>query len=120
MIEQAAIDAFNSRITVNLNNLKTMTASQLDQVKAHGSQAEALLKNREFAMFVHQFKFEVLDTITSVTGHTPDDNSKRVALSNQLSGIDSFVASLQRAVYLKNRAVNLHQEGPVGDPAPNY
>lgn len=112
MLTQDAVDAFNSRLTVNLNTIKDMTASQLDRVKAHGSAAEALLKNKDFAMFVHQWKFEVVDQLTAIVTHTQDDNAKRIALNNQLAGMDSFVASLQRAVYMKNRAVT-QQQGPV-------
>ena len=111
MLTQDTIDAFNTRLTVNLNNIKSMTASELDRVKAHGSTAEALLKNRDLALFVHQWKFEVLDQLTAVSGHTADDNARRIALSNQLAGIESFVASLQRALYMKNRVVTL-QAGP--------
>ena len=110
MLTQDAIDAFNSRLTVNLNNIKSMTASELDRVKAHGSSAEALLKNKDFALFVHQWKFEQLDQLTAITGHTQDDNARRIALTNNLAGMDSFVASLQRAVYMKNKAVTLQQE----------
>lgn len=106
MLTQETIDAFNTRLTVNMNTIKTMKPSQLDQVKAQGSNAEALLKNRDLALFIHQFKFELTDALISITGHTEEDNSKRVALSNQLSGIDGFVASLQRAVYMKNKVVN--------------
>lgn len=112
MLSQEAIDAFNSRLTVNLNTIKDMTASQLDRVKAHGSAAEALLKNKDFAMFVHQWKFEVVDQMTAISTHTADDNARRIALNNQLAGIDSFVATLQRAVYMKNRAVS-QQQSPV-------
>lgn len=110
MLKSETIEAFNTRLTVNLNNIKTMTPSELDRVKTHGSSAEALLKNRDMALFVHQWKFEVLDQITAISGHSPDDNAKRIALNNQLAGIDSFVASLQRAVYMKNKAVTLQQE----------
>jgi hypothetical protein len=110
MLTPEAIEAFNSRLTVNLNTIKDMPVSQLDRVKAHGSTAEALLKNRDFALFVHQYKFEVLDSLSAIQTHTPDDNARRVALSNQLAGVDSFVASLQRAVYMKNRVVTLQQE----------
>jgi hypothetical protein len=39
-------------------------------------------------------------------GHTPIDDAERIALSNQLVGIDSFVSSLKRAAYLKNRIVS--------------
>ena len=110
MITPDTIEAFNTRLTVNLNNIKKMTASELDRVKSQGSNAEALLKNKDLALFVHQWKFEVLDQLTAVTGHTPDDNAKRIALSNQLAGIESFVASLQRALYMKNRVVTLQTE----------
>ena len=112
MLTPETIEAFNARLTVNLNTIKDMTASQLDRVKSHGSAAEALLKNKDLALFVHQWKFEVIDQLTAITGHSVDDNAKRIALNNQLAGIDSFVATLQRAVYMKNRAVT-QQQGPV-------
>ena len=65
MMTPETIDAFNSRLTVNLNTIKDMTASQLDRVKSHGSAAEALLKNKDLALFVHQWKFEVIDQLTA-------------------------------------------------------
>ena len=115
MLTQDTIDAFNTRLTVNLNTIKTMKPSQLDQVKASGSNAEALLKNRDLALFIHQYKFEITDALSAITGHKEEDNNQRVALSNQLAGIDGFVASLQRALYMKNRVVTLQTE-----PAPNF
>lgn len=105
MINEEAVNAFNNRLTANLNTIKTMTPSQLDRVKTIGTSAENLLKNKEFAQFIHSFKFEICDTLVEIKGHTAEDDANRVALSNQLSGIDSFIASLQRAVYLKNRVV---------------
>lgn len=110
MLTAETIDAFNTRLTVNLNTIKQMKPSQLDQVKSQGSTAEALLKNRDLALFIHQYKFEITDALTAITGHTQEDNSRRVALSNQLSGLDGFVASLQRAMYMKNRVVTLQSE----------
>jgi hypothetical protein len=115
VIEQDAIESFNTRLTANLNNLQRLTPSQRDAVKNHGSRAEALLKNPDLAMFIHQFKFEVTDALGGINGHTSDDNSRRVALGNHLAGIDSFVASLQRAVYMKNRVVS-EQDGPASPP----
>ena len=115
MLTAETIDAFNTRLTVNLNTIKTMKASELDRVKSQGSNAEALLKNRDLAMFIHQHKFEIADALTAITGHSEQDNNQRVALSNQLSGIDGFVASLQRAMYMKNKVVNLQQ-----DPTSNF
>lgn len=105
MLTQDTIEAYNTRLTVDLNSIKKMTAGELDRVKAHGSQAEALLKNKELALFIHQFKFEVTDSLGEVNGHSPDDNARRVALANQLTGIDSFITTLKRAVYIKNRIV---------------
>jgi len=106
MIENDVVEAFNKRMTVDLNNIKSMTPAQLDRVKDMGSQAENLLKNKEFAYFVHTFKFERLDVLTDIAGHSEEDNSLRVALSNQLTGVDEFVKSLKRAVYFKNRVVS--------------
>jgi hypothetical protein len=56
--------------------------------------------------------------MASITGHTPDDNARRVALTNQLAGMESFVATLKRAVYLKNRVVT-QQNGSV-EPTQNF
>ena len=110
MITTDAIDAFNSRLTINLNSIKTMKPSQLDQVKSLGSNAEALLKNKDLALFVHQFKFELADALTAITGHTAEDNNRRVAYSNQLAGIEGFIQSLHRAVYMKNKVVTQQTE----------
>ena len=110
MITKEAVEAFNSRLTVNLNNIKTMKPSELDQVKHLGSQAEALLKNKDLAFFIHQFKFERIDVLTDLTSHTSEDNTTRIAVANQLSGIDEFIKSLKRAVYIKNRVVSLQEE----------
>jgi len=115
MIDNAAIDAYNSRITATIGSLDRLTASQQDAVKAHGSRADALLKNHDLVQFIHQFRFEVTDVLASISGHDPDSNARRVALSNQLSGMDAFVASLQRAVYMKNRVVS-QQDGPRSAP----
>ena len=105
MLTNDTIEAFNTRLTVNLNTIKTMKPSQLDQVKANGSNAEALLTNRDLALFIHQYKFELTDALSAIAGHAEADNNQRVALSNQIAGIDGFVATLQRAVYMKNRVV---------------
>ena len=110
MITTDAIEAFNSKLTVNLNTIKTMKPGQLDQVKAQGSNAEALLKNKDLALFVHQFKFELADALTSITVHTEEDNNRRVAFSNQLAGIEGFIQSLHRAVYMKNKVVTQQAE----------
>jgi len=117
MIDPQTIEAFNSRLTVDLNTIKKMTPAQLDAVKHYGSQAEALLKNRDLALFIHHFKFEVADSLSGISAHTPEDNARRVALSNELRGIDQFIATLQRAVYMKNKAVTQAPTGVVAEPA---
>lgn len=106
MIDNTVIESFNNRLTVDLNNIKKMTPAQLDRVKSVGSQADALLKNRDFAQFIHQFKFEKLDALCEVTGFTPEDNETRIAISHQITGIDDFIKSLKRASYFKDRIVD--------------
>lgn len=109
MIDQTTIDAFNTRQTVDLNSIKTMKPEQHDKVKHWGSQAEVLLQNRELALFVHQFKFELCDVLAEIKTHSAEDNALRISVSNQIAGIDNFIASLKRAVYFKNRVVQLQQ-----------
>ena len=106
MISREATEAFNTRMVLNPNSIKKMTPAQRDAVIAWGSNAEALLKNKDLAHFIHEFKFDMCDQLTNVLGHAPDDNTRRIAISNQLAGIDQFVSMLQRAIYYKNQAVN--------------
>jgi len=106
MINEDTIDFFNSRLTVDVSQLSKLSVSNRDRVQHYGSQAEALLKNRDFAMFVHHFKFDAADALAAIRGHQPEDNAQRIGLSNELAGIDSFVNCLKRAVYLKTRIGN--------------
>lgn len=106
MIDNNTVDFYNSRLTVDLSQPSKLTTSQKDQVRHYGSLAEALLKNKDLAMFVHHFKFSLADELASIRSHQPDDDARRIALSNELVGIDNFVNSLKRAVYLKNRIGN--------------
>ena len=71
-----------------------------------GTQAENLLLNKDLGLFIHHFKFSIIDQITSISGYSEDDNQKRIALSNELAGIDNFVNSLKKAVYLKKKIGN--------------
>jgi len=109
MIEKDTIDFYNSRLTVDISQPSKLTTSQKDQIRHYGSIAEALLKNKDLAMFVHHFKFSLADELATIRSHGPDDNARRIALSNELAGIDNFVNSLKRAVYLKNRIGNTNQ-----------
>lgn len=104
MINENSIEFFNNRLTYDYS--KELSPIQKDKIRSYGSQAENLLKNKDFAMFVHHFKFEVSDQISSIRGHSIDDNAQRIALSNELTGIDNFVNSLKRAVYYKNKVGN--------------
>lgn len=106
MIDENTIEFYNNRLTVNISNLNKLTPVQQDRVRHYGSQAEQLLKNKDLAMFIHHYKFEVLDTLTGIRGHTPDENTQRVAMCNELAGIDSFITTLKKAVYLKSKLGN--------------
>lgn len=114
MIDQEVVDAYNRRLTVDLSNIKDLTAGQRDAVKNYGSMAEALIKNRDLAMFIHHYRFEVNDALVNITQHTAEANAERIALANQLAGVDAFVNSLKRAVYKKNRLVTAEQTQNTG------
>ena len=109
MISTEATEAYNSRLTVDLSKISELTAAQRDQVKSYGSQAEALIKNRDLAMFIHHYKFLLADTLSEMGGHTAEANAERVAMGNSLAGITGFVNSLKRAVYYKNKVIAWEQ-----------
>ena len=106
MINENSIEYYNERLTFDYTKTKDLTASQKDKIRTYGTQAENLLKNRDLAMFIHQFKFEVTDQLAGIRGHSPDDNQHRIALANELTGIDNFINTLKRAVYYKNKIGN--------------
>lgn len=109
MIDENTTEFYNNRLTVDMTNINKLTPAQQDRVRHYGSQAEALLKNRDLAMFIHHWKFSITDELTSLRGHSPEDNVQRVAICNELAGMDSFVTSLKRAVYLKGKLGNTNE-----------
>ena len=56
---------------------------------------------------MHEYKFELCDSLVDITGHGEEANAKRIAISNQLAGLDGFVVLLKRAVHYKNQVVSL-------------
>jgi len=112
MISEEAVDAYNKRLTIDTSNPKKLTPSQRDAVKSYGSLAESMLKNRDLAMFIHHFKFEVNDAMANIRTHSEEANAERIALANQLTGIDSFVNTLKSAVYKKNVLVRSESTDP--------
>ena len=114
MISEEAIEAYNTRLTVDVTSVDKLTPSQRDAVKSYGSQAEALLKNRDLGQFIHHYKFSVSDALSDLTNHTTGANAERVAIANQLAGVTGFVNSLKRAIYYKNKVLAWEQN-PVQD-----
>lgn len=107
MISEDAVEAYNKRLTIDTSNPKKLTPGQRDAIKTYGNLAETLLTNRDLAMFIHHFKFEVNDVMTNIRTHTDEANAERIALANQLSGIDNFVNTLKSAVYKKNMMLKI-------------
>jgi hypothetical protein len=107
IIDEDLTQAFNAKPRVDINNIKKMSPGQLDSVKTYGSAAENLLRNKDFSLFVHHFKFDLANELANIVGHTPEDNAKRISIAHNLTGIDKFVTSLKSAVYFKDRAVSI-------------
>jgi len=110
LINDELTQAFNQKPRVDINSIKKMTPGQLDGVKVYGSGAENLLKNKDFALFVHHYKFDLANELANIKGFSQEDNERRISIAHNLSGIDKFVDSLHRAVYFKNQAVS--QQAP--------
>ena len=106
MINENSIEFYNTRLTLDYAKIKDLNPSQKDRIRNYGSQAGNLMKNKDLAMFIHHQKFDIADQLAGIRGHTPEDNALRIALSNELAGIDNFVNSLKRAVYLKTKVGN--------------
>lgn len=115
MIAEETIEAYNSRLTIDITKLSQLTPSQRDQIKSYGSQAESLLKNRDLALFIHHYKFALSDQLSEIGPHTAEANAERVAIANSLTGITGFVNSLKRAIYYKNKVVAWEQAPRTGD-----
>lgn len=111
MIDQEVVESFNTRLTIDASNIRKLTPSQRDTIKHYGSQAEALLKNRDLAMFIHHYKFELADSLVEITGHSEVDDKTRIAVANYLAGVDGFVTNLKRAVYQKNK-ITAYEQAP--------
>ena len=109
MINDDMFEAFNNRL-VNITELSKLSVTQADKVKQLGSSAENLLKNRDFVLFVRQFQLETMDSLNDTTGHSDEDNSKRIALSNHFNAMDGFINLLKRQVALKNRVVSIQEQ----------
>jgi hypothetical protein len=107
IINDELTQAFNAKPKLDINTIKKMSPGQLDNIKAYGSAAENLLKNKDFALFVHHFKFDMAAELTAIKGHNEENNGQRVSIAHNIAGIEKFIDSLQRAVYFKNQAVSL-------------
>lgn len=106
IIDDELTQAYNQKPRLDINSIKTMTPGQLDQIKSYGSAAENLLTNKDFALFVHHFKFDLASDLSGITGFTEEMNQRRISIAHNLGGIDKFVDSLKRAVYFRNRVVS--------------
>ena len=107
MINENSIDFFNSRLTFDYTKVKDLSPAQRDRIRNYGTQAENLLKNRELAMFIHHHKFEITDAISQIRGNSEEDNGMRIMLAHELTGMDNFIHTLKKAVYLKNKIGNV-------------
>tara|TARA_R110000868_G_scaffold59280_1_gene181984 strand:- start:338 stop:703 length:366 start_codon:yes stop_codon:yes gene_type:complete len=107
MISKETFDAYNAKMTVNPNNIKKMSPAQRDAVIVWGTQAENLLRHRDLAQFMHEYKFELCDQLVDIVGHTAEADARRIAVSNQIAGLDGFVVLLKRAMHYKNQAVSI-------------
>jgi len=110
IINEELTQAFNQKPKLDINSIKKMSPGQLDGVKVYGSAAENLLRNKDFALFIHHYKFDLAAELSAISGFSDADNQKRISIAHNLGGIDKFIDSLKRAVYFKNLAVS--QQAP--------
>ena len=74
IVNEELTAAFNQKPKLDINKIKKMTPGQLDAVKVYGSSAENLLTNKDFALFVHHFKFDLAEELSGINGHSATIN----------------------------------------------
>jgi len=116
IINEELTAAFNAKPKLDINKIKKMTPGQLDQIKAYGSGAENLLANKDFALFVHHYKFELMEQMAAINGYSAEADAHRIAAVHNMGGINNFIASLQKASWYKNKVV-VSQQPKEEDPA---
>lgn len=106
MIQEDVIQAFNARL-VDMNKLEKFGPHQRERVKIAGERAGLLLSNPDFAQFVYQYKFELLDELDSIKQYDDVSNNRRTAITHQVAGIQGFVDMLHRVVYYGKKTGNI-------------
>jgi hypothetical protein len=89
-----------------MNNIETMTVEERDVLVERGNQAEQLIKNVALQSFINRYKYECCEELASMTGYTPEHDTKRIAIANKLAGLEDFTQSLRGAVRMKDLVVN--------------
>tara|TARA_R110000772_G_scaffold268708_1_gene397803 strand:- start:516 stop:827 length:312 start_codon:yes stop_codon:yes gene_type:complete len=89
-----------------VNGLKGATAGELDDAETLIRYAESLLGDPQFKKFVRSVNNSIINEVMNIKGHTQDDNNRRVALNNQLTGINKVVEKLQDTVKVREKLVN--------------
>lgn len=110
MLTDLQIMAHNSRVSsINLNK---MSVDEQTRAVQHGGTAERLLADQDLAKFIMSVKLDIMDELGGLSLHTEDGNNKRIALANQISGLDRLADSLKSAVVTKNRILDI-QKGSI-------
>lgn len=84
----------------------TFTPEEITKIVERGNEGERLLKDTVLMNFIQQYRYECCEELSTMSGHSTDHNSKRIAIANKLAGIEEFVATLRGAVSKKNNVVN--------------
>lgn len=119
MIDDTARHSYNTRLTTVIRDVRALPVAAADRVVTHGTRAENLMANADFAQFMHETKFDVMDELAGLAGHTDTDNARRLALGHELRGLDRMISVLQRAQSMKQRVVNSRNTQGVSSPTVN-
>jgi len=96
--------------SIDTNNIAKLSASEQDKIKVRGSLAENLINNVDLQTFVIDYKKTLYKELTAIQGYTNEHDAKRLAITQQIVGIEGFVDYLAKQVDNKNKVVNL--QGP--------
>ena len=79
-------------------NVKQLTTEAGDRVIERGARAAELLDNKILDAFVNQYRYDLVAELSAIAGHGDEQNNRRIAIANSITGVDGFLQYLNIAV----------------------
>ena len=79
-------------------NVKQLTTEAGDRIIERGARARELLNNEYLKAFVNQYRYDLVEQLSTIAGHGDEQNNRRIAIANSITGVDGFLQYLNAAI----------------------